>query len=89
MKKYLVVYNRWVGNKYMGQFINEESEEDLKAIEQEFDNRYYSDLELTNIYEIKQDVTLDKIKEITGKIEKENRNEDKIKKTIERIERGY
>ena len=82
-KKYLVVYDRidYFG-KYLGRTTMLKNEKELKeSIRDKFSKRYWSDLKIAKIYEIKEDVTIQMLEEVNSKM-KYNRDEKKISDTF-------
>ena len=89
-KKYLVIFDRidYFG-KYLGQTTMLKTEKELlQSIRDKFSKKYWSEFKIVKIYEIKQDVTLEKLEQV-NKTMKRNRDEKKINDAFSRARYGF
>lgn len=89
-KQYLVVFDRidYFG-KHLGQWTATKTEKELtQSIRDKFNKKYWSEFKIVKIYEIKQDVTLEKLEQV-NKTMKRNRDEKKINDAFSRAKYGF
>ena len=89
-KKYLVIYDRidYCG-KYLGQTTMLKTEKELmQSIRDKFSKKYWSELKIVKIYEIKEDVTMEKLEKVNSEM-KRNRDEKKINDAFSRAKYGF